>query len=568
MCYIDSFSNKWYYHLVPDLKGEGKCLFDYISRSSIVSGSNLVIQVTPTKTSFLFSVFKDYLDFYIYQNKFKIESRNFFETILGEKAQKVYFDIDIDINTDYKQNDEVLVETSGEKLIISPEDIKSEVIKCIILTFQEFAINLEIDKDIIVCTSHSNEKKSYHIIVDNYQVPNCNYNKIIYNIVVSKMRKDYIKFIGSLYKDVHVDLLYKSVQQFRLLGSQKKGSGRIKIFNDGWYFFDDKINYNYPSDLTGGKYLYQFARTLITNTHYCRSLDFIDLNKYSLELSKFTSKINKARSGIPLTENLANLALLKLGEYAGMSINDPYFPYKIRSLETGYICLRRVRPSQCRICTTDDKHPVVHENEHPYMSISQNGNIYFDCRRSRNHGDHTHKTLCIGNVGSNKMDEIRVHTESDPDSDGENTEYGEIDFNKNNKNNVNNENKQSNIITNNEGGLSQDGNNQSNIIMSTAGVLSEDINQNIQSNIITSTREKLSQEPVSVIPDEKELTEKEKRIAKRKAEGLLRLKPGIDEVQSGKNGETSTVITRSVDDLCKLKPVLTKQTNRKKKNDY
>jgi len=410
MTYVDNFSHKWYYQLV--YKENKKNLFQDISRQSIVDQNKFLIQFVgknnKDQPEYLFTVFDNYEEFYKYQLNHKIQNRCFFETILGERGQKIYFDVDIEIE---------------DGTIIDHEYVKSDLIKSILLTMQEFGINLNIDRDIIVCTSHSNKKKSYHVIVDNYKIPDCRYNAMICKLVMQKMQLENCKYIDN---DI-----YTSIRQFRLLGSQKKDSGRVKIFNEKWLFYKDEISYEYPETLNADKYLYQFSRTVINNVSYCKPLQFIDLNKIVLQNSKLTANINRTRKdGIEVTDEIAHLALKKLADYAQISINNPLFPYKVRGIANGYICLKRLRPSMCKICSTETE-KVVHEKEGPYMSISSKGDIYFDCRRSTNHGEGIHKTLLIGNIGSDVISQVIItSTKEELIDDGENIEYEEIVFDK------------------------------------------------------------------------------------------------------------------------------------------
>ena len=108
--YIDSSNRNWYYTLKQkdeSVYGERKALFDHISRDSIVTQNKLLIQAVNIDNKYIFTVFNNFLNFYTYQNKIAQENRCFFETVLGEKPQKLYFDIDIKIvpNSDNAESD-------------------------------------------------------------------------------------------------------------------------------------------------------------------------------------------------------------------------------------------------------------------------------------------------------------------------------------------------------------------------------------------------------------------------------------------------------------------------------
>lgn len=96
------------------------------------------------------------------------EERCFFEVILGNRPQKPYFDIDID-KKEYN-----ITEKEALDLI--------NHISMAILTDQR--IN---SKDILIFTSHGSSKFSYHIIVNNWCLPDQESNKSYCLGVISKV---------------------------------------------------------------------------------------------------------------------------------------------------------------------------------------------------------------------------------------------------------------------------------------------------------------------------------------------------------------------------------------------
>src|SRR6266496_4470106 len=102
MTYTDSFGNLWFRSLVvkQNSSNYGKILFETYSRESVAKSDKFLVKGISSDDKRMFSLFENYIKFYLYQNKVSPEYRCFFETILGEKSQKVYFDIDI-------ENDEI-----------------------------------------------------------------------------------------------------------------------------------------------------------------------------------------------------------------------------------------------------------------------------------------------------------------------------------------------------------------------------------------------------------------------------------------------------------------------------
>src|SRR5204862_5137083 len=136
MTYTDKYKQIWYYKLKKLENETYKVLFDYHSRTSIVTTGKMLIQLVDTRGNYLFTLFNNHVEFYTYQLKISAENRCYFETILGETPQKLYFDVDIDL-IKYPH--------------IDHEDVKNSLIKAILLTLEDFQISYQIQRDILVC---------------------------------------------------------------------------------------------------------------------------------------------------------------------------------------------------------------------------------------------------------------------------------------------------------------------------------------------------------------------------------------------------------------------------------
>lgn len=144
-----------------------------------------------------------------YYSKLPEIQRTHFEVILGNKPQKIFFDLDL--NT---KPENTLSEWHENHLITQ---IHTGIMKV------EPKIK---PKDIMIFNSHGSTKHSYHIVVDNFAVLGNLENKDFFNEVKTHVDKH---LQGPM-----DDSVYKSVQQFRMYGSQKydpitkTGCGRIK----------------------------------------------------------------------------------------------------------------------------------------------------------------------------------------------------------------------------------------------------------------------------------------------------------------------------------------------------
>ena len=89
------------------------------------------------------------------------------------------------------------------------------------MTLNDFNVIIDISTDILIFTSHNENKKSYHIIIDHYYHMNNLEAKAFYNEIISKISPNFTKFIDHS--------VYSSIQQYRIVGSQKVNSNRPKI---------------------------------------------------------------------------------------------------------------------------------------------------------------------------------------------------------------------------------------------------------------------------------------------------------------------------------------------------
>lgn len=142
---------------------------------------------------------KFYRDFF---SKLKGEEKVFYEVITEGRPQKPFFDIDIP-----KKGS--LTEFQSLELV---KYIQAGILKA------DKKIKIE---NIMTFSSHGSEKWSYHIIVDKFFVLNNWANKDFFEEVKS--------YVPTHLQNPMDESVYKGVQQLRMYGCQKIGSGRWKI---------------------------------------------------------------------------------------------------------------------------------------------------------------------------------------------------------------------------------------------------------------------------------------------------------------------------------------------------
>lgn len=343
---------KWYYRLKPkkDNNKIQKGLFSDFPRHTLTKA--LIISLsyydeTTNKIERLFGTFKTYLEYGIYMMKMPQKERCFYEVILGENSQKPHFDIDIE-------------NSSNE--VINGDKIRDNLLDSIIKVLGNKGISIDVHKDILIFTSHGNNKQSYHVIVDNYCHANNVEAKAFYHKVVDNMSSEYAKWIDSG--------VYSSVQQFRIPGSRKIGSERVKVFNKIWHYHDQEIIYKYPETPDGPEHelVMQLEASIVGYTGNCKFLPAFEPKPESIK--HYTESEDISASD-------ATEAIKLIGMAGKINVHDPRFPYKFLGINGPIVMLKRIKPSRCKICNR------IHEHENPYLLvIGEEKNVYFHCRRA------------------------------------------------------------------------------------------------------------------------------------------------------------------------------------------
>ena len=251
------------------------------------------------------------------------EERCFYEVIMGNSPQKVYFDIDI-------SDKSVSIEKANEMV----DDLKRSIL-----------LDSRIkENDILVFSSHGVDKKSFHIIVNNWCLPDYNSNKVYCHKVIDNMKSPLKIFIDLI--------VYKNLQQLRTFCSTKRGADRFKILTS-------KHDFNSGSNQRVNIFNTLLA-SLVTNTKSCKILEYTEIVKrvYNSDLGDISDE------DISIVNNLD---FIKDGTFTIGEINGRIVP------------LKRNRPSHCRICDRE------HQNENPFLVFTEHM-IIFHCRRTINDG--------------------------------------------------------------------------------------------------------------------------------------------------------------------------------------
>ena len=311
---------RWYYYL--NRKGEE----NLVERETIEEDDIIVSRWTREKK---YTLVKGHISLYETIKNSPDSEKCFFEVLFPETKRKPYFDIDI------------------EGVEFDEEILFSEIRYAIQdLTYP--------DVTIMVYSSHRPGKKSYHVVVDKIYLENYESCQIFYKKVLDK--------ISLKYRDFFDESVYKSTQQFRILGCQKYEKQNYKKLNPK-LSCNFKIPYRYKNDR--GKNLYTLLCSLVGRTERCKYLPGFEPPKKEMKTFIGTSSEDDLDDVISVFKenfNIDNFKIGKIVEREGSLI----------------ICLKTLVPYMCGICKR------VHDLENPFLSVrGTEREIYFYCRRNK-----------------------------------------------------------------------------------------------------------------------------------------------------------------------------------------
>ena len=312
---------KWYHYL--NKVGE-----DNLIQNEKLDDENLIVcqQLSTRK----YTHFQNFSAFFRYFQTLPDHERCFYEILMPEKARKPYFDIDM------------------EKSKVSDFDEK-ELFREIRKNFRDI---LGKEYTLLVFSSHTENKWSYHLIIDDFVLQNYKECEVFFDRFTDK--------ISEKYKPYFDRCVYKSVQQFRIIGNHKFGKDNSKKFEK-----ELSVGFKYPARCRekNAKFLHLLSISLIYNNSYCQLL-----GGFSPPEEEKTLGMGAACEG-DISDVLQNF-------FASYSPDD--FQYSSCKEQNGnlLLILRRLNPTYCKECDR------VHQNENPFITVTGGyRNITFYCRR-------------------------------------------------------------------------------------------------------------------------------------------------------------------------------------------
>jgi hypothetical protein len=339
--YVSADKKRWYYHFKEDKNG----LLKFIREDDKY---NKLLIVNTIENVRYYTDFDSYIDYFSYISNLPTYMRCCDEIILGDRNQKIRFDIDA--SKSEIENIQILLDQLISSII---EEMKLE------------KVNINLEKDIILCSSNNDVKFSYHLILNNWFCLDCHEAKEWYERILKNIDISYKKFIdASIYSENHT---------LRIVGSTKKGEIRIKKFMTEWKYRDQIIKYKYEiiPKTENKELLLQIKNSLITYTNNCKLLP---------KIFDETQQRNNKNFDINFE---CDEKLLEAIKYKIKEIYPDEF--RIDKIVNNIIICVREKESYCWNCER------IHEHQHPFLYIKEikiNNKviyeIFYSCRRSYN----------------------------------------------------------------------------------------------------------------------------------------------------------------------------------------
>ena len=286
----------------------------------------------------------------IYKNllSLKDEDQVFYEYMLEYEPRVVYFDLDVDTKEfEYSFEEAELLKDRLIEVVI--EEIKVQ-----------FSIHVDIEKDLVVFTSHGDKKFSYHILIRSCRMTYKCVEKFCMPII-KQVRKEFKLTNG---REVFLDdSVYSRRQAMRVLGSTKLGKTRPKTFNETFMYKGSEINHKYPMEIlsVGHKRLVQLTESLISH----KGLHEIP----EVTIATTEDEVQTVNSETFNVDNLEDI--LKENPW----IKDQF---NLRPREGG-VYLERKCSGECPACKKAERGSYVHESQNATLVQDKDGNVTYIC---------------------------------------------------------------------------------------------------------------------------------------------------------------------------------------------
>jgi hypothetical protein len=377
----------WYHFMLPPAQGKTTGLFEDFPRE--LCAKQHLICLHTQEFGRLYSLFPTVKEVYEYQKKFNLQYRSFLEIIPGETPQKQHYDIDIspdklalfgmpnDLIEILNNND--IKNAKAQEATVALDEIAKQTIDLLVKAINKVYLELNIklqQSNISIYTSHSFSKRSFHVIIQGYYHRSNENCKYLYHRTMSHFGDR-----SAGYQNIIDPKVYSSLQQFRLLYSQKPNSGRPKILTTGTVNAKDSEH----QATTGCLEFHLLCQSMIAYTKDC----------VLVETPLTNSKPKRIADG-DLTHQQIDEAL-KCAITAGVTTAT----FEVYKVESCLISLKRRMPSYCRLCRR------IHDNDNAFIIVNEGG-VFFYCHRNTKVPLHCGTVALASNIASCDEDLLDV----------------------------------------------------------------------------------------------------------------------------------------------------------------
>lgn len=352
--FYEKYGYKWYTFLKQQQDGNK---YNYLMSSK--EGNNKFIICKQLKyRSFAYVESSNKLKKLI--NETSDNERCYYEVVLGDKPRKLYFDLDCEI----EKIDEKLGDDEEMDYIDYTKEMVKKLKKAIISEISE-KLDKEVSKIkkniiILVYSSNTSKKFSYHIVVYSYYVRNNIEARIFYEEVMKRMGDEYEDFIDPK--------VYSKVQQFRVVGCIKYGKNNKKVLSKSLTHNYELLNEKVDENEKEKHKQFMFSSSLLGN---------ISDSKYLGGYEEIAEKrIKKMQHQGNASEEDAE-DVMKLVDEAYPDVFE-LSESKLNEYNNLLMIFRRINPYECNICKRE------HEHENAFcIVLGIERKVLFSCRRSK-----------------------------------------------------------------------------------------------------------------------------------------------------------------------------------------
>lgn len=321
----------------------------------------------------LYAFFQNYIEVMDYVNKMPTKFRCFYEVILGSCRQKPRFDLDVNVADFIKEYPGVDIDVAMNALIDAVVDSCREII-----TSQ--GLKFDIERDLLLYSSHGDDKGSYHIVINNWYHNNNEEARAFYRAVETRVSAltagKYMKYLD--------DSIYSSLQQFRLVGSTKYGKNRFKFYHESFVHHGVQYQHKYLEDVSEPevKMVTVMCESLVTFCSGCQHIPSMIVRPSQI------------------SDSVATIDDIDVDNYIRMlDAAYPQHPFVYRDVSNGYINMARIEPSHCPVCKQ------YHEMENSII-YKRSDRVYWKCRRANKHA--AGQKLLIGIIALSYNDMLKM----------------------------------------------------------------------------------------------------------------------------------------------------------------